>query len=41
MVGGQFQGSNVANFSSGVVTLFTVTNTPPEGTMTVQTVTNI
>jgi hypothetical protein len=40
MVGGQFQGANVANFSSGVVTLFTVASTPPEGTMTVQAVTN-
>jgi len=40
MVGGQFQGANVTNFSSGVVTLFTVASTPPEGTMTVQAVTN-
>ena len=40
MVGGQFQGANVADFSSGVVTLFTVASTPPEGTMTVQAVTN-
>ncbi|MGO8743183.1 MAG: fibronectin type III domain-containing protein [Limisphaerales bacterium] len=40
MVGGQFQGANVANFSSGVVTLFTVSSTPPDGVMTVQTVTN-
>jgi aryl-phospho-beta-D-glucosidase BglC (GH1 family) len=40
MVGGQFQGANVANFSSGVVTLFTVASAPPEGTMTMQAVTN-
>ena len=40
MVGGQFQGANVANFSSGVVTLFTVASTPPDGVMTVQAVTN-
>ena len=40
MVDGQFQGSNVADFSSGVTTLFTVTSAPPEGTMTVQAVTN-
>jgi aryl-phospho-beta-D-glucosidase BglC (GH1 family)/fibronectin type 3 domain-containing protein len=40
MVGGQFQGANVANFSSGVTTLFTVASTPPEGTMTVQALTN-
>jgi hypothetical protein len=39
MVGGQFQGANVANFSRGV-TLFTVASTPPEGTMIVQAVTN-
>jgi hypothetical protein len=40
MVGGQFQGANVSNFSSGVVTLFTVASTPPDGVMTVQAVTN-
>ena len=40
MVGGQFQGANVADFSSGVVTLFTVSSTPPDGVMTVQAVTN-
>jgi len=40
MVGGQFQGANVADFSSGVVTLFTVASTPPDGVMTVQAVTN-
>ena len=36
MVGGQFQGANVANFSSGVVTLFTVASSPPDGWTTVQ-----
>ena len=40
MVGGQFQGANVADFSSGVMTLFTVGNAPPDGTMTVQAVAN-
>jgi hypothetical protein len=35
MVGGQFQGANVADFGSGVVTLFTVGSTPPDGVMTV------
>jgi len=40
MVGGQFQGASVANFSSGVTTLFTVASTPSEGTMTVQAITN-
>jgi autotransporter-associated beta strand protein len=38
MTGGQFQGSNVADFSSGVVTLFTITSQPAEGTTTVQNV---
>jgi hypothetical protein len=40
MVGGQFQGANVTDFSSGVVTLFTISSTPPDGVMTVQAVTN-
>ncbi|MCX6905947.1 MAG: hypothetical protein NTW03_21205 [Verrucomicrobia bacterium] len=40
MVGGQFQGASVSNFSSGVVTLFTVSAAPPDGTLTVQTLTN-
>lgn len=40
MVGGQFQGANVADFSSGVVTLFTISAAPPDGVMTVQTITN-
>ena len=38
MVGGQFQGANVADFSSGVVTLFTVPSTPPDGWTTVKNV---
>ena len=40
MLGGQFQGANVPDFSSGVVTLFTISATPPDGVMTVQTITN-
>ncbi|HEX9046463.1 MAG TPA: fibronectin type III domain-containing protein [Verrucomicrobiae bacterium] len=40
MIGGQFQGANTSNFSSGVTTIFTVTTTPPDGAMTVQAVTN-
>jgi alpha-L-arabinofuranosidase len=40
MVGGQFQGANMAGFSSGVVTLFTISSTPPDGVMTVQSVTS-
>ncbi|HEU6447395.1 MAG TPA: hypothetical protein VFV23_03030 [Verrucomicrobiae bacterium] len=40
MVGGQFQGANVADFSSGVTTLFTVASTPSDGAMTVEVVTN-
>ena len=36
MVGGVFQGANVADFSSGVVTLFTVTAAPSEGVLTAQ-----
>lgn len=35
MVGGQFQGANMADFSNGVVTLFTVSNAPPDGWTTV------
>jgi fibronectin type 3 domain-containing protein len=34
MVGGQFQVSNTANFSSGVVTLFTITSAPTAGQLT-------
>jgi fibronectin type 3 domain-containing protein len=40
MVGGQFQGANVADFSGGVVTLFTIATAPPEGVFTVQPVSN-
>jgi len=43
MVGGEFQGANVPNFSSGVVTLYTITSAPadtwPE-TLTARTVNN-
>lgn len=35
MTGGSFQGANTADFS-GAVTFYTITNTPPEGTLTVQ-----
>lgn len=38
MLGGMFQGSNTANFSRGVVTLFTISATPAEGTLTDQTI---
>lgn len=34
MVGGIFQASNTANFSSGVVNLYTITSAPPQGVMT-------
>jgi hypothetical protein len=34
MLGGQFQVSNSANFSSGVVTLFTITTVPTSGQLT-------
>jgi uncharacterized delta-60 repeat protein len=34
MVGGQFEGSNSADFSIGVVTLFNVTSTPATGVLT-------
>jgi len=33
MVGGVFQGANVADFSSGVVTLSTVSTAPPDGSL--------
>ncbi len=38
MVGGQFQASNTADFSSGVVTLYTVTTAPTVGQLTTVTV---
>lgn len=34
MVGGQFQGSNTADFSSGVATLATISTAPADGVMT-------
>ena len=43
MVGGQFQGANVPDFSSGVVTLFTISSGPADTsppTLTYQTVSN-
>jgi hypothetical protein len=40
MVGGQFQASNSANFTSGVVTLFTISSTPATGVLTTQLLTN-
>ncbi len=36
MVGGVFQAANVADFSSGVVTLFTIPTAPPSGVLTTQ-----
>jgi fibronectin type 3 domain-containing protein len=38
MVGGKFQASNTADFSSGVIDLFTIATAPPEGVLTAQTV---
>ncbi|MCB1130149.1 MAG: hypothetical protein KDN05_03410 [Verrucomicrobiae bacterium] len=40
MVGGQFQGSNTADFSSGVVTLHTISVQPAEGVLTEQVITD-
>lgn len=40
MVGGVFQGSNTADFSSGVVTLYTITSTPSSSAYTLAAVTN-
>jgi endoglucanase len=40
MVGGEIQASNTANFSSGVVTLFTITSTPTAGVLTTASFTN-
>jgi hypothetical protein len=37
MVGGMFQASNTADFSSGVVNLYTVTSNPPSNTLTTVT----
>ena len=40
MVGGVFQGSNTADFSSGVTTLYTIATAPPNGTLTTATFSN-
>jgi fibronectin type 3 domain-containing protein len=40
MVGGKFQGSNTADFSSGVVDLFTISSAPPGGVLTSQSISN-
>ncbi len=40
MVGGMFQGSNSPTFSSGVVTLYTVTSTPATGVLTTVPISN-
>jgi fibronectin type 3 domain-containing protein/regulation of enolase protein 1 (concanavalin A-like superfamily) len=40
LVGGKFQGSNTADFSSGVVDLFTITTEPPSGVLTPQSISN-
>ena len=38
MIGGKFQASNTADFSSGVIDLFTITSAPPAGVLTFQAV---
>jgi hypothetical protein len=40
MVGGKFQGSNTADFSSGVIDLFTIASAPPSGVLTTQAINN-
>jgi hypothetical protein len=40
LVNGKFQGSNTADFSSGVVDLFTITTEPPSGVLTTQSISN-
>ena len=40
LVGGVFEGSNTADFSSGVVNLFTVTTAPAGGVLTTQSIGN-
>ena len=40
MVGGRFEGSNTADFSSGVVNLFTISSAPVAGSFTTQAITN-
>ena len=39
-VGGKFQGSSTADFSSGVTDLFTISVIPPDGVLTSQPITN-
>ncbi|MFI5381718.1 MAG: discoidin domain-containing protein, partial [Tepidisphaerales bacterium] len=39
MVGGKFQGSTTADFSAGVVDLYTIGTIPPEGVLTAQPIT--
>jgi fibronectin type 3 domain-containing protein len=39
-VGGLFQGANVPDFSTGVVTLYTIPSTPSEGVLTVRAISN-
>jgi uncharacterized delta-60 repeat protein len=40
MVGGEIQASNSADFSSGVVTLYTISSTPAAGVLTTRSLTN-
>jgi fibronectin type 3 domain-containing protein len=40
LVGGKFQGSNTADFSSGVVDLFTIPTEPPSEVLTTQSISN-
>jgi hypothetical protein len=40
MVGGKFQGSGTADFSSGVVDLYTITSGPTDGVLTPQPISN-
>ena len=40
LVNGKFQGSNTADFSSGVVDLFTITSEPAIGVLTTQSISN-
>ena len=40
MVGGEFQISTTANFSSGVTTIYTITSAPVTGSLTYVTLTN-
>jgi fibronectin type 3 domain-containing protein len=40
LVNGKFQGSNTADFSSGVVDLLTITSEPPSGVLTTRSISN-